>query len=143
MTGDEFSKIYELRKDSLMKQFYSQKQNHLNVNTSINVENCELKLDEDSVYEGQTSNNMMNGIGRIVFNNGTIIDGKWTNGKKDGILKTHNKDIFRIETYEEGVLNGGSIFEDDDGYRFLTDYKDGEIIRNIKQFPNGNIFKIR
>lgn len=59
-----------------------------------------------ALFTGTYENGERHGVGRLVWNNGSVLEGKWTNGKRDSLFICRDKggkNLYR-ETWKDGVL---------------------------------------
>ena len=77
----------------------------------------EIISDDDGTYKGQLINDIKNGKGLMIYNNGCIYVGSWVNGKKEGNGKYIN--IYKNEIYYGEWVNNikegiGKIYYNND-----------------------------
>ena len=157
--------------ESIKKDFSSlyQKINEFQSNNNKTSQNKELKFDEGK-YIGQVENNLQEGFGTFYYTSGSIYEGEWKKGKKEGIGKFYcNKEPFDGDRYEgnwkndkqdgkgtyffkegdiydgnwkDGKQEGKGIYDYNDGNRYEGDFKNGIIEgKGIYYYSNGERYE--
>ena len=121
-------------------------------NEGGHVERKGLHDDKSSdLYDGEFSNNMRNGKGKMEYANGYIYEGEWKNNKREGkgtlwFYQTDDK-VFVKGGKEEGQYS--SMKRNRKGKYTLTtvSYYEGDWKENVfhgygvREYPNGDIFE--
>lgn len=61
-----------------------------------------------TVFEGDFTNDKLNGPGTVTYRSGTVMKAKFVDGKVKGIVRIHHTDgtIFKCQSKDDGYLNG-------------------------------------
>jgi hypothetical protein len=88
-------------------------------------------------YQGQVKDGKPNGLGILIFPNGTKYVGSWVNGKRDGQgtqtypnegTKTYPTGSKYLGEWKDGKMNGQGTYTNSYGDKYVGEYKDGERI---------------
>ena len=164
---EDLNKLMDYSKDDLIIKILGESINKINIiinenkkyfdlirndisslSNQINKRFDELNINQinshnDDEYVGQFMNELKEGKGIYLYNNGTKYEGDFKNGKKDGKGIKYYTDGNRYEgDYKNGKKEGKGITYYNDGSRYEGDYKIGKKEgKGIYYYTNGDRYE--
>lgn len=94
---------------------------------------CLLNTVDQSTYQGQHRHNVPHGFGRIIYANGTLLEGFFREGVPVGHVRKINPSGAHFEgEFKDNFPHGKGVYEDDKGKRFeVSDWQRGDMYGEV------------
>lgn len=98
-----------------------------------------INYNDGAFFEGEILNNQPNGYGKLTFSNKEVIEGSFSDGLINGLVKYYFSNGVIFGEYINGNMNGSATFYFNNGTIKNTAFKDGlEVVNNITPSNNTN-----
>ena len=101
-----------------------------------------IDINKKIIKEGKYVDNVLEGYGKVLIDNGDYYEGNFKNGKFDGKGNYiwYNGDVFEGE-YKNGLKNGKGVFKWVNGDIYKGEFKNGKIMNKGKLIKENERYK--